>query len=139
MRTPVLALASALIAISTSGCVTTSADGVAAVSHDKIAKSGQRDRVGHAWHINPDCSVTRRPTVRVVEPPAHGKLALIEEQEVLEEAKGRFAKCNSLKLPMIGYYYQSTSAYIGADRFVVRVSFGNGSVKDSIINIQVQK
>ncbi|WP_168880023.1 hypothetical protein [Rhizobium sp. P28RR-XV] len=109
------------------------------MSHDKTAKSGNRERVGRAWHINPDCSAGHSPTIRVVEPPAHGKLTLVAEQEVLTDAKGRFAKCNSLKLPVIGYYYQSSPGYSGSDRFILRVSFGNGTVKDSATSIQVQK
>lgn len=139
MRFPLVAFASVIVAISVSGCVTTSADGVRQVSHDRTATSGHRERVGRAWHINPDCSTAGAPTIRIVEPPAHGKLTLVAEREVLTDAKGRFAKCNSLKLPVIGYYYQSIAGYSGSDRFTLRVSFGNGKVSDSIINIQVQK
>jgi len=106
---------------------------------DKTAKTGQRERVGHAWHINPDCTVTHVPNVRLIDPPLHGSLALVREQAVVTNAKGRFAKCNSLKLRMIGYYYQSTPGYIGKDRFVARVAFGDGNVNDNVTSIKVEK
>lgn len=130
---------SIIVAISMSGCATTSSDGVRQVRFDKTAKTGQRQSVGHNWHLNPDCTVTHVPNVRVIEPPLHGSLALVREQAVVTNAKGLFAKCNSLKLPMIGYYYQSTPGYIGKDRFVARVAFGDGNVKDRVTSIKVEK
>lgn len=139
MRSPLVAFSLVIVAISASGCVTTSADGVRQVSHDKSVTSGHRERVGRAWHINPDCSTAGAPTIRVVEPPTHGKLTLVAEKEALTGAKGGFAKCNSTKQSMIDYYYQSSPGYSGSDTFTLRISFGNGTVKDSVTGIQVQK
>jgi len=134
-----LTFAVAVAAISMSDFVATASEGVTQVKRDDVVKSGQRKRIGHSWYINPDCSVTRVPTVRVIDPPLHGKVALVHEKNVVTEAEGRVAKCNSLKLPVIAYYYQSAPGYVGSDRFVARVSFGNGVVTDRITTIRVQK
>lgn len=138
MRIFAVPLFSLFVALSISGCVTTSPDGVRQVRHEVTAKSGRRERVGNAWRINPDCSVTRVPHVRVTQPPTHGRLALVPARAPVTGAK-RLVKCNSVEVPMIGYYYQSNPTYVGEDRFTVRVSSGSGAVNDSITNIQVRK
>lgn len=129
----------AVVAIAISAFAVSASEGVPQVRHDSTVKTGQRERIGHSWHINPDCSVTGVPTVRVIDPPLHGKITLARVREVITDAKGRTIRCNSLKLPVIAYFYQSTAGYVGSDRFVARVSFGNGDVTDRIQTIRVQK
>ncbi len=139
MRRFLLSSVVVIAAIFVSAYPSTASEGVPQIRRDNIVKSGQRDRIGRARQTEPDCTVSRVPNVRVIEPPSHGRVALVREQEVITGAKGRFAKCNSRQVPVIAYYYQSTPGYIGRDRFVVRISFRDGFVTDRISTIQVKK
>lgn len=134
-----LSFVSAIAAISLSGCVTTSADGVRQIPHDHVVKSGKREQIRQSWHLNPDCTVSHVPTVRVIELPRHGTATISDEKGLISKAKGQFARCNSLKLPVAGIYYQSAPGYIGRDKFIARVSYGDGHVVDRIESIRIQK
>lgn len=124
---------------SLSSCVTVSPDGVKRVEFNKVAVSGERTREGVAWHIKPDCSMQNMPTVRVVEPPKHGKLEIVKEGIFPTTAKGLYNKCRSVKVQGSVGYYTSDKGYIGMDRLTVRVSYGNGRIEDTVLNIKVVK
>ncbi|WP_271023074.1 hypothetical protein [Rhizobium sp. RCAM05973] len=140
MMIPVsLSFVSAIAALSLTGCVTTSVDGVKQRPHNQVVTSGKREKIGQSWHLNPDCSVSRLPTARVIEEPQHGKVSVVNQKGLVATAKGQFARCNSLRLPVTAIYYQSAPGYVGSDKLVARVSYGDGYVVDKIYWLRVKK
>lgn len=133
-------LAIGIMAVSSlSSCVTVSPDGVKRVEFNKVVVSGERTREGVAWLIKPDCSMQSIPTVRVVEPPKHGKLVIVKESVFPTTAKGIYSKCKAVKVQGSVGYYTSDKGYLGMDSLTVRVSYGNGRIEDSVLNIKVVK
>ena len=99
---------------------------------------GKSVRVGAAWHINPDCTVLAVPDVKVLQPPAHGKLS-IEKAATFPKSKGEtYLKCNNRKVTGRITYYTPNSGFIGKDRMKLRVSYINGVLDDGDITVNVK-
>ncbi|MBA1347941.1 MULTISPECIES: hypothetical protein [Rhizobium] len=123
------------LGLSLASCSTVSG-GIKEASHRFTAVSGERTRLHQAWHVKRDCSADTPPNVRVMTPPAHGKIDLVV-QDVYPNAKGEAAKCNGIKTGGVVSYYTSAPGYVGMDKATVRESYGNGRVFDLELEFNV--
>jgi hypothetical protein len=123
-------------ALTLSSCVSTSADGIEQHAYAKNAVSGERTYVGEAAFVNRDCSPVGVPSARVIEAPEHGRLEIVD-QAVTHYFSGEFAKCRLVKVPGVAGYYTSTNGYRGKDKMTIRVSYRNGHVEDTILNVNI--
>ncbi|WP_425348969.1 hypothetical protein [Rhizobium bangladeshense] len=121
-----------------SGCVT-SADGIQKSQDQSRALSGERTKMGQSYNLNADCTAATIPKVRLVQAPAHGSVDFVSEAIYSNYKESQRVKCNSRKSPGVSEYYTSQSGYFGKDMYKVRVSYGEGTVKDVTVNINVIK
>lgn len=124
--------------IGLSSCVTTNADGTRTMKTNALAASGERTRIGRDWSLNPDCSMLALPKVRVIEAPKHGKIE-VSAEGIFPYATGYYKKCNTTKVRGTAEYYTSNKGFVGNDRTVTRVSYGDGLVQDNVTDINVVK
>ena len=131
-----LPLTIVVIGAALSSCASTNVDGVRQIDDRALAVSGERTRIGRDWNLNPDCSVRTKPLVRVLEPPKHGKLAIVQEDVFPARKDG---KCGSTKVLGNAQYYTSDRGFVGKDRIVTRHSYDSGGVQDVTSEITVVK
>ncbi|MBB3297109.1 hypothetical protein CO662_03135 [Rhizobium anhuiense] len=124
--------------ISLSSCTTTS-DSFRRESASLTVRSGERTRAGQVWRIHSDCSLADYPPTHIIEQPKHGRLQIVHEPIFPHEAKGKLAKCRTVKVGGVAGYYTSKPGYIGSDRFVVRFPVGDGEIKEMVLNVSVMQ
>ncbi|MBB3353711.1 hypothetical protein FHT70_003659 [Rhizobium sp. BK049] len=121
-----------------SGCVT-STDGIQKSQDQSRALSGERTKMGQSYNLNVDCTAATIPKIRLAQAPAHGSVDFVSEGVYSNDKESQRVKCNSRKSPGVSEYYTSQSGYSGKDVYKVRVSYGEGTVKDVTVNINVIK
>jgi hypothetical protein len=122
--------------VALSGCVTSNADGIRQIKNHRFAVSGERTEIGRDWSLNPDCTLRGNPSVRVLQAPKHGKLAIVREDVFPYWKNG---KCNSKKVVGNAQYYTSDRGFTGTDSATTRHSYANGFVQDVTAEIKVVK
>lgn len=70
---------------------------------------------------------------------AHGSVEFVKENIYSNYKDDIRNRCNSRKSPGVSEYYTSRSGYSGRDMNKVRVSYGEGTIKDVTVNINVIK
>jgi hypothetical protein len=104
-----------------------------------IVASGERTRVGTAFHLNPDCSSGGKITVRVVDNPNKGIAEVVDERGFTSYAKDtQTYKCNERESQITAIYYKSMDGFKGKDRFTVEMFFANGSYRKRVFNVDVR-
>ncbi|MBB3592646.1 hypothetical protein FHX08_002990 [Rhizobium sp. BK529] len=71
--------------------------------------------------------------------PEHGSVEFVRENIFANYTNAPQSRCNSRKSPGVSEYYTSKSGYSGKDMYKVRVSYGEGTIKDVTVNINVIK
>ncbi|NYJ11081.1 hypothetical protein GGI64_002132 [Rhizobium leguminosarum] len=126
------------VILALSGCVTNS-NGVQVSADQSRALSGERTKMGQSYNLNVDCTVATMAKIRLVQAPAHGTVDFVTENIYSNYKDSPRVKCNSRKAPGVSEYYTSKSGYSGTDMYKVRVSYGEGTIKDVTVNIKVIK
>ena len=121
-----------------SGCVTND-NGVQNSEDHSRALSGERTKMGQSYMLNPDCSPRTMPNVKLVQAPEHGSVEFVKENIFANYKNAPQSRCNSRKSPGVSEYYTSKSGYSGKDMYKVRVSYGEGTIKDVTVNFNVIK
>lgn len=127
------------VTLGLSGCVTNK-DGVQVSQDQSRALSGERTKMGQSYNLNADCTAATMPSIKLVQPPAHGSVEFVSEKISSHYPTGApQIRCNSRKSPGVSEYYTSNSGYSGKDVYKVRVSYGEGTIKDVTVNLNVRK
>ncbi|MBB2683527.1 UNVERIFIED_ORG: hypothetical protein GGD47_001099 [Rhizobium etli] len=127
------------VTLGLSGCVTNK-DGVQVSTDHSRAVSGERTKMGQSYNLNANCTAATMPSIKLVQPPAHGSVEFVSEKIFSHYSTGApQIRCNSRKSPGVSEYYTSNSGYSGKDMYKVRVSYGEGTIKDVTVNINVRK
>lgn len=79
------------------------------------------------------------PTVKLIQPPRHGSVEFVKENIFANYPNAPQSRCNFKKSPGVSEYYTSKIGYFGKDMYKVRVSYGEGTIKDVTVNINVIK
>ncbi len=95
--------------------------------------------MGQSYNLNEDCTVATMANIKLVQAPAHGSVDFVKENIFPNYKDGVRNKCNSRKSLGVSEYYTSKSGYSGPDMYKVRVSYGEGTIKDVTVNINVIK
>ncbi len=93
--------------------------------------------MGQSYNLNEDCTAATIANIKLVEAPAHGSVEFVKENIYSSYKDGIRIKCNSRKSLGVSEYYTSKSGYFGPDMYKVRVSYGEGTIKDVTVNINV--
>jgi hypothetical protein len=116
-----------------------SAQEVATPPTNKIVLSGERNRVGFSYSLNPDCTSAGEIRSRLVEPPKNGIVEIVKEKGFSSYPKdSQMYNCNEKPSDIDAYYYKSRDGFKGKDRFVSEVFFPSGSYRRRVFNIDVR-
>jgi hypothetical protein len=80
-------------------------------------------RIGVYINVRPDCTSGELPSVKLVTPPAHGKVTF-------KKAKinsTNYKQCLALEVPGWVGFYRSRPDFTGEDTFVILVTFPTGA------------
>lgn len=127
------------IILGLSGCATTK-NGVQISEDRSRALSGERTKMGQSYNLNADCTAATMPKIKLVQAPAHGSVEFVSEKIFSHYPTGApQIRCNTRRSPGVSEYYTSKSGYSGKDMYKVRVTYGEGTIKDVTVNINVIK
>jgi hypothetical protein len=110
------------------------ASGAETVEGAAQGETGKDIRIGVFVNIQPDCTSGPLPTIRLVEPPAHGKVPV---------KKGNFdatnyKQCLALNIPAYVAFYRSEKDFLGSDSVLLEVRYPGGKQELQPIVITVR-
>ena len=85
--------------------------------------------------VRKDCTAGPLPTVRLVTPPAHGKVTVKQGKVRATNLKS----CLGLELPAFVAIYRSERDFIGQDKFTLEVVGSNGKSQIQQITVTVMQ
>jgi hypothetical protein len=101
--------------------------------------SGNEMQLGLFWWVNPDCSSSQRPDVRIVKAPSHGEMTFKEVFSVVEIRGGHpRARCNGQPVAAVGMFYTSNEDFTGQERLTVDIDYRDGSVRRQTVVVDVR-
>ena len=74
-------------------------------------------RIGLYLNIQPDCTSGALPTIRLVEPPAHGKVTV----KKANFSATNYKQCLALNVPAYVSFYRSERIFLGNDGVLLEV------------------
>ncbi len=105
----------------------------------RTVTSGERQKIGFFYYLNPDCTSGGYMTVRIVTPPAHGELTSDRGDDYTNYPKeNQRYQCNLRKSPVTDVYYKSNSGYLGTDSTLIEVASPTGTTITRIYTITVR-
>jgi hypothetical protein len=110
-----------------------------AAFYNKTAAANGRLAANYYLAINPDCSLVEYPTVRLVSPPANGRVVISKGRgfPYFPPVNPRSA-CNRKRVPAMMVEYRPGPGYVGSDSFAIDVIFPMGAERNDTYNIQVK-
>ena len=92
------------------------------------------------YQVNPDCTSGGMPVVTITQAASHGSVVIqndVEHYSDFPSTNQRY-ECNKRKSPSVGLVYTSEKAFVGADRFSVKVVFpmGNASAEQFEVTVE---
>jgi len=128
----VLYAASALLLASVA--TSTSAQEQSRVVERSVKSVPYKDtQIGLYINVQPDCTSGPLPTIRLVSPPASGKV-------VVKSAKVKatnYKACLALEVPAYVAFYKSPADFIGNDFLTIEVKFAGGRTEIQKITVTV--
>lgn len=98
-------------------------------------KPGTNINVGIFTSIHKDCTAAPLPVVRLVSPPAHGKITVKQGQLRATNLK----QCLGAELPAFVAIYRPAGDFIGQDVFTLEVIGAGGKAQFQRITVTVMK
>ena len=90
-------------------------------------------RIGLYINVKPDCTSGPLPTIRLVSPPAAGKV-------VVKTAKAKatnYKACLALEVPAYVAFYKSPPEFLGDDILTIEVKYAGGRTEIQKITVKV--
>jgi hypothetical protein len=105
----------------------------------RVAAAGEKLRVEFLYAIEPDCSSMGATSVRVLEPPQHGRLIVENGQGFtsFEKDNQRYG-CNTRRSDGTFVFYQPEAGYAGADAVTLDIIFPTGQASKRRYAIDVR-
>ena len=94
---------------------------------------GQDIQVGAYINVQPDCSSGPLPTIRLAEPPAHGKITV-------KKAKANamnYKQCLAIEVPAYVAFYRSVANFNGTDLLTLEVKYPGGRTETQKITVSI--
>jgi hypothetical protein len=105
----------------------------------RTVASGERQRIGYFYYVNPDCSSGGYMTVRILTPPGHGEVTTDRGLDYPNYSKeNQRYQCNLKQSPVSNVLYKSNSGYVGTDSFLIEAVSPLGSTITRIYQITVR-
>jgi len=103
------------------------------VERSARAAAGKPVRVGVYLNVQPDCSSGPLPSIRLITPPANGKVQ-IKRGKI---SATNYKQCLALEVPGFIAFYQSKPDFAGVDTVTLEVKFPQGRSEVQRITINV--
>jgi hypothetical protein len=104
------------------------------VEHSAQGETNKDIRIGVFVNIQPDCTSGPLPTIRLVTPPAHGKVTVKKGNVDATNYK----QCLALSVPVYVAFYRSDKDFLGNDSVVLEVRYPGGKQEVQHIVITVR-
>jgi hypothetical protein len=105
----------------------------------RTVTSGERQRVGFFYYLNPDCTFGGYMVVRIITPPVHGELSTERGVDYTSFPKeNQRYQCNLKQSPGIYVYYKSNSGYLGTDSTLIEAASPIGTTFTRTYTITVR-
>ena len=122
-------------------CIATLLAGAsAAEARDVTVATGSVVRVHGYTYVHPDCTVGDVPTVRILEPPQHGKVWLAPGATYpvnVGDLQTREA-CRTHRVAALILRYRAAAGYVGQDSVKTEVFWENGASRQDDFSITVK-
>jgi len=108
-------------------------DATSSVERTVKSASNKDTRIGLYLNVLPDCTSGPLPTIRLVSPPASGKV-------VVKSAKVKatnYKTCLALEVPAYAAFYKSQPDFIGDDVLTIEVKYEGGRTEVQKITVNV--
>jgi hypothetical protein len=92
-------------------------------------------RIGLYLNIQPDCTSGPLPTIRLVEPPTHGKVTV----KKAKFSATNYKQCLALNVPAYVAFYRSERDFLGNDTVLLEVRYPGGKQEVQHIVITVRE
>ena len=109
--------------------------GTQTVDRTVQGETGKDIRIGVYVNIRPDCTSGPLPTIRLVEPPAHGKVTVKKGNVDATNYK----QCLALSVPAYVAFYRSEKDFLGNDSVLLEVRYPDGKQELQHIVITVRR
>jgi hypothetical protein len=132
MRVICLASAIALL-IGSVGTATAQASSETTVERSVKTLPNRDTQIGIFLNVLPDCTSGPLPTIRLVRPPAAGKV-------VVKTAKAKatnYKACLALEVPAYVAFYKSPPDFLGDDVLTIEVKYAGGRTELQKITVKV--
>lgn len=96
-------------------------------------RPGVETRVGIYVNVNPDCTSGALPTIRLSEPPQHGRL-IVKTGKITAT---NYKQCLALQVPGYIAFYRPGPNFSADDKVVIEVKYPNGRTEIQRIKIIV--
>lgn len=105
----------------------------------KVAASGATIQLYAAYSINPDCSASGQPIIRITQSPQYGRLTT-QATRVFPRFPPNNPRsiCNARGAPGLKLFYRSQRGYVGQDAVAIDVFYPNGQNQQSSFDITVR-
>lgn len=90
-------------------------------------------QIGLYVNVRDDCTSGPLPTIRLVSPPASGKVVVKTARAKITNYKA----CLALEVPAYIAFYKSASDFLGADIMTIEVSYPGGRTEIQKITVNV--
>jgi hypothetical protein len=97
-------------------------------------ESGKDIQIGVYVNIRPDCTSGPLPTIRLTEPPAHGKVTV--KKASLNATN--YKQCLALTAPAYVAFYRADKDFLGDDNVVLEVRYPQGRQETQHITITIR-
>ncbi|MBR0875296.1 hypothetical protein JQ633_33390 [Bradyrhizobium tropiciagri] len=97
------------------------------------AQANRDTQIGIYLNVLPDCTSGPLPTIRLVSPPAAGKV-------VVKSAKAKatnYKACLALEVPAYVAFYKAPAEFVGADSLTIEVKYPGGRTEIQKITVNV--
>ena len=90
-------------------------------------------RLGVYINVQPDCTSGALPVIRLVTPPAHGKVTVKKGKVSATNLK----QCLALEVPGYIAFYRSPPSFEGTDKLTMEVKYAGGRTEIQNITVSV--
>lgn len=105
----------------------------------RVVPKGEARAIAFYASLNPDCSVIGPVVIRVLTPPARGRLTVEAAEAFTRYGPGApLAPCNSRKVPGTRLTYEAPEGFEGMDTFRILVINADGSGYESDVRVSVR-
>ena len=105
----------------------------------RYVPSGGTVKLTFFCNINPDCSASGTPTIRITKQPEHGRVAVSQTRDFCHFPPSNPRNvCNTRRVQGVAVRYTAERGHTGYDSVGAEVFFPDGAMRSGTFNISVR-